>query len=361
MTEVLNQYEPDRVSPPGDTLLESIEALGMSQAELAERLGRPKKTINEIIQAKAAITPETALQLEAVLGVPAEFWINREARYREFLARQQEESALANETAWARQFPVRAMVDRGWIAEPASRADRVREVLRFFGVASPQAWEETWTRLEVAFRRSTKARGDRHAIAAWLRRGEIAAQKTECAPYDLDRFKRALESARALTNEPPEAFQPKLTELFASAGVVVAWVPEIPRAPVSGATRWLGSDKALIQVSLRYRTDDQLWFSIFHEAAHVVKHPRRVVFIEGGDQESEEEREADQFAAATLIPPDRMEGFLARRQLSLISLRTFARHLGVAPGIVVGRLQHDGILPYTVGNGLKRRLQWVDA
>lgn len=53
----------------------------MSQAVLAERTGRSKKTINEIIQGKAAITPDTALQLEKVLGVPASFWNNLERNY----------------------------------------------------------------------------------------------------------------------------------------------------------------------------------------------------------------------------------------------------------------------------------------
>jgi addiction module HigA family antidote len=360
MAEMLNQYEPDRVSAPGETLLESIEALGMSQAELAERLGRPKKTINEIVQAKAAITPETALELEAVLGIPAAFWMAREARYRESLARRDEEAWLATETAWARRFPVRIMAARGWIADSASRVDSVRELLRFFAVASPQAWEETWTRREVAYRCSSKQRGDRHAIAVWLRRGEIEGQRAECAPYDAERFKRSLGEARSLTNEPPDEFQPRLTALFAAAGVAVAWVPEIPRAPISGVTRWLTPERALIQVSLRYKTDDQLWFSIFHEAAHVLKHPRKLVFIEDGDQESDEEREANAFAAATLIPGHALAGFGAEPgRVSLAAVREFARQVGVAPGIVVGRLQHDGVLPFTDGNALKRRLRWM--
>lgn len=360
MAELSNQYEPDRVSPPGETLLESIEALGMSQAELAERLGRPKKTVNEIIQAKAAITPETALQLEAVLGVPAEFWMNRETRYREFLARKEADRVLANEADWAKRFPVNVMVKRGWIRKPSSPADRLREVLRFFGVASPQAWDGTWSRLEVAFRRSLKVKGDRHAVATWLRRGEIEAQTVECANYDAERFRDAIKSARKLTTEAPEVFQPRLTALFAEAGVAVAWVPEIPKASVSGATRWISPERALIQLSLRYKTDDQLWFSIFHEAAHVLKHPRKLVFIDDGDYRSEEEREADEFAAATLIPSEKLAAFMAKGSLSIPAITTFAAHLGIAPGIVVGRLQHDGHLPYTHGRNLKRTLQWLD-
>src|SRR6266849_9567417 len=95
-----NHYRPDTVTPPGATLLETIDALGMTQTELAERTGRPTKTINEIIKGKAAITPETALQLERVLGIPATFWNNREWQYREYLAKQKASEWLESQTDW---------------------------------------------------------------------------------------------------------------------------------------------------------------------------------------------------------------------------------------------------------------------
>lgn len=86
MNTKINQYNPGYAVLPGDTLKQTINALGMSQADLAERTGRPKKTINEIIQGKAAITPETALQLEKVLSIPASFWNNLERNYQESVA-----------------------------------------------------------------------------------------------------------------------------------------------------------------------------------------------------------------------------------------------------------------------------------
>lgn len=357
---VTNQYEPDRVSPPGETLLESIEALGMTQAELSDRLGRPKKTVNEIVHGKAAITPETALQLESVLGIPADFWMNREARYREFLARQEEEHALAAGVEWLRCFPLSAMIQYGWIEKKASRTSQVRELLRFFGVASPESWQDTWRAAEVAFRRSAKVDGDRHAIAAWLRRGEIDGQAVQCEAFTSHRFEEALEEARPLTREQPQVFQPGLTRLFAAAGVAVAWVRELPKVPISGATRWLGPEKALIQVSLRYTSDDQLWFSLFHEAGHVLKHPRKLVFLEGGTRKTDEEREADEFAAQKLIPGAEYSAFVECGRFTHAAIGDFAARVRMAPGIVVGRLQYDKHLLYSQCNDLKRRLQWVE-
>src|SRR5882724_13472730 len=110
-----NQYKPDSVSPPGETLEEILDSRSMSQAQLAERTGRPKKTINEIIKGKAAITAETAIQLERVLGIPAAFWIAREQNYRESLARKKELGHFAAQTSFLDRIPYRAMIDLGWI------------------------------------------------------------------------------------------------------------------------------------------------------------------------------------------------------------------------------------------------------
>ena|SRR5579872_2168100 len=137
---IRNEYKPDVISPPGDTLLETLEKIGMTQMELAERTGRPLKTINEIIKGKAAITPETALQLERVLGIPARFWNNRERHYREYLAHREEEERLTQQTDWMREVPVTAMVKLGWTQKRATAVEQAREVLNFFGVATPETY-----------------------------------------------------------------------------------------------------------------------------------------------------------------------------------------------------------------------------
>jgi HTH-type transcriptional regulator/antitoxin HigA len=128
---------------------------------------------------------------------------------------------------------------------------------------------------------------------------------------------------------------------------------------VSGLTRWLSKDKALIQLSLKYKTDDQVWFTFFHEAGHILLHGKRSVFIEcPGRADTPEEREADAFARDFLIPPS----YRARLPLlkSKAAIQSFARELGVSPGIVVGRLQHDHLLQPSFCNDLKVKLRWAD-
>lgn len=357
-----SEYSPRTVSPPGETLEETLEALGMTQTELARRMGRPLKTINEIVRGKTAILPETALQLERVTGIPGPFWLAREAAYRAYLAREARlsEERTSDVVAWARRFPCKAMAGWGWISHRNRSAEYVTDLLAFFRVASPDAWQATWNRPEVVFRRSAKKHGDHFAIAAWLRRGEIQAQARSAQPYSEDRFRQALARMRALTLATPKEFVPALQKACAAAGVVLEFVPELPGARVSGATRWLHANRALIQLCLRFKTDDQLWFSFFHESAHVLLHPKKGIFIDDvkGDS-SPLEVEADRFAAQSLISNDAFEAFVACGPFSRERVVAFASEQGVAPGIVVGRLQHDGHLPYSHLNGLKQRVAWA--
>ena len=363
MTKFLrNEYLPETVSLPGESLLEVLESKGMSQAELAERTGRPKKTINEIVNGKAAITPETAIQFERVLSVPAEFWNNRERQYREALARRNEIAHFASHADWADRFPCAAMERIGWIKPRRDNAGRVDELLTFFRVASPAAWSDCWREPQAAFRRSPSFQARFAAVAAWLRKGEIEAAQVHAAPFQPDRFREGISSIRSLTRTDDDEFSSKLVDICAASGVVVVFVPELPGTHVWGATRWLGSEKALIQLSLRYKTDDHFWFTFFHEAGHVLLHGKRETFIEADEsaRDAKKEQEADAFARDTLIPAQSMKAFLRRRVFACTAIRQFGYEIGIAPGVVVGRLQHDGLLPQNHCNELKRRLSWTE-
>jgi addiction module HigA family antidote len=355
-------YAPDYAVLPGDSLAEMLDAIPMTQKELASRMGRPLKTINEIVKGKAAITAETALQLERVLGTPAGFWINLERNYREALARQAEAARLSEGLAWLKRFPVRPMQTMGWLKASGGVA-QLQELLGFFGIAAPEQWGALWGKECVAYRKSRVFSSNAEAVSAWLRRGEVAAQRIPCQPFDATKFQEVLQAARKLTSAPPETITSELPRLCAEAGVAVVFVPELPKVRVSGATRWLAPTKALIQLSLRYKSDDQLWFSFFHEAAHVLLHGKREVFITDSTSPTRvkdtKEEEADRFAASALLPDDAYEMICAGLPLSEAHLRRIATDLGVAPGIIVGRLQHDGHLPYTRLNHLKRRLAWA--
>jgi addiction module HigA family antidote len=331
----------------------------MTQKELSARTGLTPKTVNEIVQGKAPITPETALKLERVFGRPAHFWNGLERQYQETQARLAERELLKNAQKWLSHIPTNEMIRLGWISKQVSFVEQLEEVLRFFGVASPQQWRTVWETHQVAYRQSKRFETQEEAVSAWLRKGEIEGQEIETLPYDRERFIEALRKARALTLEAPQVFQEKLPRLCADAGVAAVFVPELPKTGLWGATRWITPEKALIQLSLRYKTNDHLWFTFFHEAAHLLLHGKKDIFLEGKGMDDTKEAEANRFAADFLIPPHELKSFLGNGLLTLGSIQQFADHIGIAAGIVVGRLQHDGIIGQHVGNGLKRRYRWA--
>lgn len=355
-----NQYLPDFVTPPGDSLRELLSTLGMSQASLAERTGRSPKMINEIVKGKAPITPETAIQFETVLGVPAGFWNNREKNYREALAQKNERKYLKTAASWIHRFPIKEMSRRGWIQSYTDQVSQVRELLQFFGVAGTEQWESRWLNTQVvSYRKSTAFQVDPYALAAWIRQGENAAQQVRSAPYDPQKFRNALKEVRKLTTESPGIFVPRARDICAASGVAVAFIQELPKIRTYGITCWINPDKALIQLCLRYKTNDHLWFTFFHEAGHILLHGKREVFLEEEGAGSQKESEANRFAADVLIPLSEWQRFITRGLFIESEIVTFSRSVGIHPGIVVGRLQHEKCIPFSQLNRLKMGLCWA--
>jgi len=330
-------YEPDYAVPPGATLAETIESLGMTQRELAIRTGLNPVSISRILDGEQPITYETANKLEMATGVPARFWNNREAQYRETLAKLQEREQMRADLDWLKLIPVKELQSRGLVGAYDDKVIVLRDVLAFYGVSSVSAWKEFWRKPPVAARRSTCFETAPGPTSAWLRQGELKAQAVACAPYDRARFMEALRTIKGLTIHPPSIFEPEMKRLCAEAGVAIALVREMTKVPWSGATRWLSPDKAMILLSLRGKGEDKFWFSFFHEAGHVVLHSKKEIFIDDGDAEDEREKEANAFASDTLIPSRWNERI--RTSQSKAQIIGIANELNIAPGIVAGRYQ----------------------
>ena len=359
MATVTNQFNPDYAVPPGWVLQERLQAEGISHAEFARRCGRSPKLVSEIISGKAPLEPGTALQFEKVLGVDASIWLGIESEYRLHQAREAEAENAAASAEWVKAFPVGDLVKRGCFQSPVSDVDAVSKLLAFFRVASVDAWNTRYGRANVAYRHSRSFKSNEAALATWLRLGEIEAELQDCTEYSESRFKHALQDIRGLTREPViEALQ-QTGKLCNEAGVALALVRPLPKTALSGAAWWLSPRRAVIQLTVRHKSDDHLWFSFFHEAAHILLHSKKGVFVDetnGGDAELE--AEANEWASNILIPKSAWEQFVATSPRSGHVVREFAGQQGIAPGIVVGMLQHRGVLPWTHLNRLKVRLAW---
>lgn len=336
-------FSKNWASPPGDTILDALEELGLNQRKLAVRLGVTPKHVNDLIKARFNITAEMAVKLESVLGEPASFWMKRDADYRLDLAYQEEVARASRSGAWLRQIPYGEMTRLGWVRQASTTGEKVVEALRFFGVGSVDAWQQYAQDLCPAFRDSGRFERHTGAVAAWLRQAEREAHKLTIKPFDMKKLCATLSAIRSLALEcKPEIFIPRLQELCGTVGIAVVFVPAPKGCPVSGATRWLTADKALLALSLRYKSNDHLWFSLFHELGHLIKHGKRLTLIEGFDGlDPVLEEEANSFAADQLIPPDSGYAAFARGVLSDKTVLLFSKQIGIAPGIVVGRLQND--------------------
>jgi plasmid maintenance system antidote protein VapI/Zn-dependent peptidase ImmA (M78 family) len=356
----LHSFRPDYAVPPGQTLLETINHIGMSQSELSIRTGRPTKTINEITKGKAAITPETSIQLEHVLGIPASFWNSLETNYRQALATIEENKRLANQIEWLKKFPLKRMKELGYVKETGDCVELLKELYSFFGISSISSWEKIWQSPSAAFRKSPAFESSPESVSVWLRLGEIKSSRIRCEPYNSRRFRNSLKEIRSLTTKPFNDATNELISICSKAGIAVVFIPELPKTRIFGASKWLNRRKALIQLSALYKTDDKIWFSFFHEAGHILLHGKTDICInsEPNSNDSERHKEADKFASDSLMPPDKLDRFISAKQKSEQSVRRFAAELGISPSIVVGRLQHEGYLPQSHLNGLKTHLRW---
>ncbi len=357
-------YDPRTDLPiaPGETIREILDERGILQVDFAVRLGKSPKFVSQLINGKAPLTHETAVDLERVLGVPSSFWNNFESIYRDALAHQRQKADSAEQSEWANSFPLNDMASRGWIARESSHAEQAEELLRYFGVSNIDAYREYWgDDKRLAARMSTAYTTETPAITAWLRAGERQAEKIRTKPFGESAFREALHDLRSATRTRPEQWQPLIVERCAAAGVAVVFVPDLPKTRCHAVSWWASRSRAVIQLGLRYKADDQLWFSFFHEAGHLLLDERRSGRISDLNDNPIAESRADAFAADFLIPPEKYEAFRSQPgRPSKARVKAFADELGIAPSIVVGRLQRDEAIRYSHMNDLKTKLDWTE-
>ncbi len=362
MAAKVNQYIPDYAIHPGEYLEEVLEAREIKKRDFAERVGLSDKAVSQIINGRSLYSPEVALQLEKTLGINAEIWMNMADSYQLFKAREEEKKELESEKTkkWVQKFPISDLKRLGILTDTRRYNVLAEELLRFFTVASPETWKEYYDAKAVSYRKSSKYKESHEATAVWLKFAEIEAVKIETKNYDKDQFKNALSRIRSFTRERSNKFYPKMVELCGKAGVAVVLVPELKGTHISGATFWATQHKAVIALSLRYRSNDHFWFTFFHEAAHILMHPKKAIFIDiKDDGGTEEEKEANEYAGEILIPEDEYEKFVEDNDFFKTNILSFADHIEIHPGIVVGRLQHDGLIRHSWHNTMKEKYEIV--
>ena len=363
------EFQPEWTSAPGDTIMDILREQDISEECFASLMSLTTEDTRALLQGRSTVSIAVARRLSSVLGASVEYWMARDHQFRRDSRRLQE-----SEERWLRKLPLGDMVRFGWLSPSPLPSEELSACLGFFGVSSIFQWQENYGSLqEMAAFRSSPTFDSRHeSVAAWLRQGEIEADGIECGPWNSGRFQESLSQIRPLTRQKdPSRFIPELQEICSENGVAVVIVRSPGGCRASGATRFISNSKAILQLSFRYLTDDQFWFTFFHEAGHVLLHGERNFFasalegrkpwiLEGAEVPvTQEEQEANDFAAATLIPQQFQEELLSL-PIDRRALIRFSYSVGVSPGVVVGQLQHSGRVRYNQLNGLKRRFEWQD-
>lgn len=359
--ETMTAWAPDWATHPGEHLAEVLEARGWTQAEFARLAGMTPKHVSTIISGDNPVTAETAIRLERVTGMRDYIWTRLQAAWDLHEARQRERKALEDAAAWCRQFPLKELAARGALADAGRDVARqFSDLLSFLGIGSPDAFPSLMKGLAVQHRQSkAHATSDAH-IVAWLLLGERRARSMDLAPFSPEAFLDAVHDIRGLTVHPPSVFEPKMKRLCKEAGVALIFEKPIAKTCLFGSARWLDEDHAVIQMSLRMKSNDHFWWTFFHEAAHIVLHRGRTFVDDQGGEGDGAEDEADRWAADILVGRERFDRFKAKAPRSATEVTRFSSEIGIHTGIVVGMLQHAKVLPHSHLNHLKARFEWAD-
>lgn len=344
-----NEYTPAVAIPPGETIKENLEFLGMNQMELAARLGITTKHLSNIINGLAPITYETALKLEIVIGPSAAFWMNLESNYQLDKARLKALEEINNDLNILKEIPYNEISKQGWVDCTRDKKQRVVNCRNYFGVASLSLIKNSYN---VSFRQGkTNNNISDYGVLTWLRKAEIEGNKIEVEPFNKSNFKKLIPEFRKLTLEEPEIFYPKMKQLCAECGIALVLVQSLPKTYIHGATIWK-NDKAILALTVRGKKADIFWFTFFHELAHLIHHVKKGFHIsyDGDNQEDE----ADLLASNYLIPQEQYENFTSKydyknKQIII----NYANKIGISPCILVGRLLHDKLIDYTNYNDLR--------
>ncbi|NLL72414.1 MAG: helix-turn-helix domain-containing protein [Clostridiales bacterium] len=336
-------------TPPGATIKEQIATRDMNQKEFAARMGMSEKHISKLVNGEVRLTMDVARRLEMVLGLPAQFWCNLEAIYREKLAKIDEENAMDQDKELARKIPYKEMVRNGWVEDTAKIEDRVINLRKFFEVAQLTFLQGNLVPGIACRKLSTSEKSD-YALIAWAQKAKLESRKIQTQLIDIKTLKKILPQIRKMTMESPEEFCPKLIELLSSCGIAIIFLPHIGGSFLHGATFYDGN-KIVLGLTLRGKDADKFWFSLFHELGHIIL--GHIGKVDGTNDD--DENAADEFARDQLIPADEFEYLINNIEITKENIIDFAKQVGIDAGIVVGRLQKEGYLQYSWYNDLKTK------
>jgi len=332
------------VPHPGEFIRDELEARGWSQRDLAYILGCPEQAVNMIVSGKRGISPDMAKALGDAFDVSAEYFANLQKAFEMSNARAPDPS-IARRAQLQTTYPVREMIRRGWL-EDTDIGLLETQLMRFFcanDLGEVQHLAHAASKSDYSETTPTQL--------AWLYRVRQLAADMPAPAYSETKLRALVADLARYTVDPEELrFIP---HMLAECGIRFVVVETLPNTRIDGVCFWLDNASPVIGMSTLKDRIDNFWFVLRHELEHVLNGDgmggvtAAVIDsdIDAGrceeDDQSEEERLANEAAAHFCVPRDELESFFTRKFpfISEKDVIGFARRIQRHPGIVVGQLQ----------------------
>ena len=356
----ITEYKDMVAFHPGYYIADIIEDMEISQAEFAARLGTTAKTLSQLLNGQANISNDLAKKLSVMMGTSAEVWLRLQNTYDQKLIEIQQAKDFDEQKEVVKQIDYSYFVDVVGLPKTKNIGEKIAHLCSYFKVSDLRIMLKP--DFLVNFRSGTSDSSEKKVInsRAWIQTAMNIAKGIETEPYNAQKLKDYLPELRSMTIQDPIVFLPRMREIFAECGVAFVLLPHLKNSGVNGAVKWVNNERVVLAMNDRGLNADKFWFSLFHEIKHVFQQKVKTVFVSSSVEEMIDynnalEDEADTFASNYLIPPNELRRFAPTKYTSDKEIVEFAKSIGIHPGIVAGRLQHEKIIPQNRCSKLKEK------
>lgn len=346
----VKEYKDIVAFHPGYYIEELIEDMGISQTEFATRMGTTPKTLSQLLNGQANISNDLAKKLSSMMGTSVDVWLNLQKTYDEKIIEIQRVRDFDNQEEIVRQIDYSYFVRIAGLPQTRNQAEKTANLCSYFKVADLGILRQP--DFLVNFRSGTSKVSEKNIInsKAWIQTAMNFAKEIKTEPFNPVKLKKFLPELRGMTVKKPEEFVPRMEEIFSSCGVAFVLIPHLKNSGVNGAVKWVNDNRVVLAMNNRGLDADKFWFSLFHEIKHVFQQKLKTVFVSSSIEEMTDmnkklEDEADKFATDVLISPSDYRDLSRIQYITDSEIVKFAKKIGIHPGIVAGRLQHEGVIP----------------
>ncbi len=359
------QYKDIVAFHPGYYIADIIEEMGISQVEFAKRMGTTAKTLSCLLNGQANISNDLAKKLSVMMGTSADVWLNLQNTYDQKLIEIQQAKDFDEQENIARLIDYKYFIDVAGLPTTNIIREKIANFCKYFRVSDLRIMLQP--DFLVNYRTGISNITEKNTInsRAWIQTAINFSKNIKTEAYDAEKLRSYLPELRSMTIQKPEVFLPRMREIFAKCGVAFVLLPHLRNSGVNGAVKWINDERVVLAMNNRGLSADKFWFSLFHEIKHVFQHKVKTVFVSCTENEmidvnNQLEKDADDFATNFLIPPSALKKFAPTKYTSDEEIISFAKSIGIHPGIVVGRLQHEKIIPQNRCSKLKDKyvIEW---